>query len=940
MCSMLLLAIAEVTHQTSDVAAQDAPPAAATVLTDAELRLNGASSQPTNLFKVGGRIGVCEATLMIDSGASSEFIDTDFARRCGLKLAPSSRTIRLADGSAAPVDGEVTVAVKLYAPKDRPAVQFTATFTATRLPGHDAILGVSWLTAHDVGIGWSNRTIEIRSPGEPPRVIRPQHSSGEPPSSNGRIAVLSAKGLGRASRRGEVDEIFALFVKPKGEDASLPAAAAAEHPQMAALLKEYADVFPDALPKGLPPLRGVEHRILLKPGSVPPIARPLRHQSTKDLAVFEEYTRSMIEAGQLRVSKSPYGAMALIVRKKDGSSRVVVDYRALNEMTVKNKYPLPLMDELFDRVVNAKYFSKLDLRTGFHQIRVHDDDVEKTAFRTRYGSFEYRVLPMGLCNAPGSFMQLMNETFREQLDKTVLVFLDDILVYSETLDDHVKHVREVLERLRTAKLYAKLSKCEFFRAEVEFLGHHIGANGLSVMQDKIASVRDWPTPQNVTDVRSFLGLAGFYRRFVKGFSDVALPITELTKTVTGAPFLWGPRQAAAFAALKGALCSAPVLLIADPKLPYTLNCDACQYAIGATLQQDHGNGLQPVAYMSRKLTPAEINYDTRDKECLALVDACSHWRQYLHSDIPFTLLTDHDSLKYIKSMQHLSGRFARWMERMAEFNYEIAHIAGVKNVVADALSRRADLKDDPETLAAASLRPRGPDLAAAAAANRIRDRAAAELVVPTAADRPEPNTAGVIKMPSHVCTANTRAGQPCRMRTAMGQYCWNHLRTACGLRIRKSDVPGGGMGLHAARDLPIDFRIDYTGDRIALTERNGGEYVLELTHATGIDAARTNSGEGRWMNDPRGTGHTANCEFRVYTPRGQPRIGCLRTTRPVKMGEELFVRYGADYWRLSNLAARKNSRRKLVLPVADLAVVHVDPELADAIVAAAAAHAA
>ena len=273
--------------------------------------------------------------------------------------------------------------------------------------------------------------------------------------------------------------------------------------------------------------------------------------------------------------------MALIVRKKDGTARVVVDYRSLNEMTVKNKYPLPLMDELFDRVFGAKYFSKLDLRTGFHQIRVAEADVEKTAFRTRYGSFEYLVLPMGLCNAPGTFMQLMNDTFRDMLDKSVLVFLDDILVFSRSKEEHIQHVREVLTRLRSQKLYAKRSKCEFFRKEVEFLGHRLGSTGLSVSQDKISAVRDWPMPRSVQEVRSFLGLAGFYRRFVQDFSKIAHPITELTKHEKR--FEWADVEQKAFEELKSALCNAPVLLIPDPSKPYTLNCDACDYAVGATL---------------------------------------------------------------------------------------------------------------------------------------------------------------------------------------------------------------------------------------------------------------------------------------------------------------------------------------------------------------------
>src|SRR4029077_12513343 len=233
-----------------------------------------------------------------------------------------------------------------------------------------------------------------------------------------------------------------------------------------------------------------------------------------------------------------FGSMALIVKKKDGEPRVVIDYRGLNELTVKNKYPLPLLGELFDRVHGAKFFSKIDLRSGFHQIRVAEADIEKTAFRTRYGSYEYTVLPMGLCNAPSTFMRLMNETFRDLLDRCVLAFLDDILIYSRTRKEHLQQARQVLDRLRQQKLYAKLSKCEWLRSEVEFLGHRIGVNGLSVSPSKVSAVFDWPAPRSVTEVRSFLGLAVFYRRFVRDFSLIARPLTDLTHN--DAPWRWGP----------------------------------------------------------------------------------------------------------------------------------------------------------------------------------------------------------------------------------------------------------------------------------------------------------------------------------------------------------------------------------------------------------------
>ena len=866
--------------------------------------------RPARLFKLRGYFAGREATLLLDSGASSEFIDPEFARRCGLSLAHSGREVKLANGAIVAAQGSVLTDYSLAMNSGAP-VTLSATFTATPLEGYDAILGVSWLEEHDPAIGWRSRSISLAQPKGPPRLIKPLECLAEPRAAP--LQLMSMKSLRKAHRRGEIEEIFAVHIRPTGEVSVAPAR---EDPAAEALLKEFADVMPDALPKGLPPLRGVQHTIELKPGSRPPPSRPLRHQSAKDLEVFEQYTRELIEAGQLRVSQSPYGAMALIVRKKDGTPRVVVDYRALNEMTVKNKYPLPLMDELFDRVHGAKFFTKIDLRTGFHQIRVADADIEKTAFRTRYGSFEYLVLPMGLCNAPGTFMQLMNDTFRDLLDKTVLVFLDDILIFSRTKEEHEKHVREVFERLRAQKLYAKRSKCEFFRDEVEFLGHRIGANGLSVSQDKISAVRDWPAPKNVSEVRSFLGLAGFYRRFVKDFSKVALPITELTKEKT--PWEWGPKQREAFAALKHALCTAPVLLIPDPSLPYTLNCDACMYAVGATLQQDHGNGLQPVAFRSKKLSPAEINYDTREKEFLALFDACSYWRHYLNGTQKFKLLSDHDSLKHHKSMPNLSGRLARWIEKMAEFDYDIEYIPGTKNVVADALSRRADLKDAdppaaPQTLAAAVKIGRPLTTEEVEQIQREKNRKAAEEMHPPAPGLPAPHPAtGVIATPTQRCTARNKKGGFCRQKTTRGQYCWSHLLGKKGLRIKKSvAIPGAGFGLFAGKDLAKGFDVDYTGDLRRLNgPTDGGVYYFQLSRGLAVDAARRNAGEGRWVNDPRGSALRANAEFIVHTPPGGERHARIRLLRDLKKGEEILVAYGADYWRAHGPKAKNKVKAK------------------------------
>ena len=342
-------------------------------------------------------------------------------------------------------------------------------------------------------------------------------------------------------------------------------------------VNEYRDVFPDELPAGLPPCREIDHKIELIAGATPP-SRPTFRMSATELAELKKQLEELVKSGFIRPSKSPFGAPILFVKKKDSTMRMCVDYRALNEITIKNKYPLPRVDELFDRLQGAQYFSKIDLRSGYHQIRIDDQDIPKTAFRTRYGHFEFLVLPFGLTNAPATFMHLMHETFRSHLDDYVIVFLDDILIYSKSLDDHERHVREVLEILRKQKLYAKESKCELFKEEVEFLGHIVGRSGIRMMEDKVKAVREWPTPTKATDVRSFLGTAGYYRRFIKDFSSIAAPLTDLTKDYV--KFDWRKEQQGAFDRLKASIVEGPVLILPDPNLPFVVHTDASGFAIG------------------------------------------------------------------------------------------------------------------------------------------------------------------------------------------------------------------------------------------------------------------------------------------------------------------------------------------------------------------------
>jgi hypothetical protein len=291
------------------------------------------------------------------------------------------------------------------------------------------------------------------------------------------------------------------------------------------VVREFPDVFPEDLP-GLPPDREVEFSIDLVPGTAPISKAPYR-MAPAELKELKGQLEELLDKGFIRPSASPWGAPVLFVKKKDGSMRLCIDYRELNRVTIKNKYPLPRIDDLFDQLQGAQVFSKIDLRLGYHQLKIKSEDIPKTAFRTRYGHYEFLVMPFGLTNAPAVFMDLMNRVFHEYLDRFVIVFIDDILVYSKSLEEHEDHLRIVLQILRDKKLYAKLKKCEFWLNQVVFLGHVVSKDGITVDPSKIEAVVSWDRPTNVSEVRSFLGLAGYYRRFVEGFSRIAAPLTHL-----------------------------------------------------------------------------------------------------------------------------------------------------------------------------------------------------------------------------------------------------------------------------------------------------------------------------------------------------------------------------------------------------------------------------
>ncbi|CAH9077225.1 unnamed protein product [Cuscuta europaea] len=325
-------------------------------------------------------------------------------------------------------------------------------------------------------------------------------------------------------------------------------------------------------------------------------------------------------------------------------------------------------------------FSKVDLRSGYHQVRIAEKDTPKTAFRTRYGHYEFTVMPFGLTNVSAVFMDLMNRVFRPYLDLFTIVFIDDILVYTKTPKEHEEHLRIALQTLRENQLYAKLSKCEFWMDRIAFLGHIITQEGVSVDPSKIEAVVDWPTPTTVTEVRRFLGLAGYYRRFVKDFSKIAKPLTNLTKKTT--KFIWGEECKKAFQELKQRLTTAPILTLPSGTEGFEVYSDACLKGLGCVLMQ---NG-KVVAYASRQLKTHEVNYPTHDFELAAVISALKLWRHYLYG-VQCKIYTDHKSLKYIFTQKELNMRQRRWLELVKDYDLEIQYHEGKANVVADAMRR-------------------------------------------------------------------------------------------------------------------------------------------------------------------------------------------------------------------------------------------------------------
>lgn len=511
------------------------------------------------------------------------------------------------------------------------------------------------------------------------------------------IRIIGAAPFANLLRDGE--EAFELRISPYSEPEHLNGeGSAAEMTENQVLNKyvpaeyhDFADVFSKGEAKELPPHRPYDQKIELEPGQSPPWGR-IYNMSETELNALREYVLEMLGKGFIRASTSPAGAPVLFAKKKDGSLRLCVDYRGLNRITKKNRYPLPLIGNLVDRLRSAKIFTKLDLRVGYNNVRIAEGHEWKTAFRTRYGSFEYLVMPFGMTNSPSTFQHFMNDVFQDMSDVFVVVYLDDILIYSNSEEEHREHVRRVLARLREHNLHIKPEKCSFHTDSVEYLGVIVSPQGVSMDPGKVRVIMDWPTPRKVKELQSFLGFANFYRRFIDNYSGIVKPLTRLLRKQS--KWIWTAEHDGVFNLLKQAFVSAPILRHFEPSLPIILECDASDFAIAAIISQyDPESGeIHPVAFHARTMIDAELNYDIYDKELLAVVEAFIHWRCYLEGAThTIQVYSDHNSLQHFTTTKQLSRRQARWSERLSAYDFVIHYRPGRLGSSPDALTRRPDV---------------------------------------------------------------------------------------------------------------------------------------------------------------------------------------------------------------------------------------------------------
>ncbi|XP_026453896.1 uncharacterized protein LOC113355284 [Papaver somniferum] len=575
-----------------------------------------------NTIRVTGILHSEDILVLIDTGSTHSFVDSQLAEKLQLPIIPTGHML------VTVANGDTTISKGLCSELvwSMQGYQFCGDLRVLPLGGCHMVLGVDWLKQlGDAMFNLADLKVSFLHQG---KQITLQGTSSIP--SCNLISGSSFMKFLKANTPTIIGQFFSISTMPLE---LIP-------PEINTLLDSFSDVF--TKPTSLPPPRALDHKIPLKPNSTHISQRPYR---------------------------CPYS------KRSSGK----VDYRKLNDITIKYKFPIPLTEELLDELDGAIIFTKIDLTSGYHQIRMDLSDIFKTAFRTHQGHYKFRVMPFGLTNVPATFQSLMNTIFKPYLRKFILVFLDDILVYSESVEEHVLHLSQTLSLLRAHSLFANKKKCCFAQLQLDYLGHLITSQGFAVDPDKIVAMQTWPQPVNLKQLRVFLGLTGYYRRFVKGYGVLSKPLTDMLKKYY---FVWSPLALQAFSTLKQAMISAPVIDLPNFSQPFTLETDACSTGVGEVLMQ---NG-RPIAFYSKALGPKALALSTYEKELLAIVVAVKNWRHHL-SHSQFIIHTDHQSLKYLMEQRITTVLQHKCIMKLMGLDYVIKYKKGMENKAADALSR-------------------------------------------------------------------------------------------------------------------------------------------------------------------------------------------------------------------------------------------------------------
>ncbi|GFU71982.1 retrovirus-related Pol polyprotein from transposon 412 [Trichonephila clavipes] len=616
-----------------------------------------------------GHVNELPCNMIIDTGANVSIIRNDLAQKLKEKLiwTPPRVVLQTVTGEKIDIHGKLKVKIKFGDATYQHAV-YVADIA------DPFILGLDFLKEHGFTLDFNKN--ELRSIHEEVTIFKIEHRSES-------IRQVTANENITIPPRTEI--IVPGYI---GNDVSFNSGliGSAENKANGLLIASTLVDLPEKLSRNSSDIGHTtvtQHRI--DTADHPPIKQHPRRLPFAKQEEVGTLLREMQENDIIEPSSSPWASPIVLVRKKDGSTRFCVDYRKLNDVTKKDSYPLPRIDDTLDTLSGHKWFSTLDLKSGYWQVEIHPEDREKTAFTSGQGLWQFKVMPFGLCNAPATFERLMETVLKGLTFEACLIYLDDVIIGGRTFEEHLQNIRKVLSKLSDANLKLNPSKCKFFQKEVNYLGHIISAEGVRTDPEKVSAVKNWKRPENLRELRSFLGLCTYYRKFVKGFSNIARPLHRLTESKQ--KFQWTKECEDSFLQLKEALTSSPILIYPQPDKPFILDTDASNESVGAVLSQEIDGQERVVAYWSKCLSKPERNYCVTRKELLAIVKAIEHFHHYLYGQ-KFLLRTDHASLTWLMNFRNTEGQVARWIQRLNEYYFDIRHRKGSSHGNADALSRR------------------------------------------------------------------------------------------------------------------------------------------------------------------------------------------------------------------------------------------------------------